>query len=219
MKLDDNVINILKNFAELNPSIIIKEGNKLETISQSKTILAEALLPVVFEKRFAIYNLQRFIKTLNLFDKPELIFEDKYVTIKENNKSIMYMYAEERTMVKSKVPDEKPDVTDLQVEFEVKSETIKEIEDVISILGIPNFIMEGDGKNILIKVEDIKNPTTDAYVMVVGETDKTFRAVFEITALGMMKDDYTVQICSSGIVKFVGNKVTYIVACDYRSKF
>ena len=84
MKIDDKIIEILKNFSELNPSIIINEGNKLETFSLSKTILAQSILPVVFDKKFAIYDLKRFIQTLKVFKNPELIFHDKYVIIKED---------------------------------------------------------------------------------------------------------------------------------------
>ena len=219
MKIDDKIIEILKNFSELNPSIIINEGNKLETFSLSKTILAQSILPVVFDKKFAIYDLKRFIQTLKVFKSPELIFGDKYVTIKEDNRSVNYMYAEERTMTKNKLPDEKPDITDLQVEFNLTANTLSEIEKIIAVLGVPNFVIEGDGKNITIRAENVKNPTTDTYYVDLGPTDKTFKAIFEITALGMLKDDYNIKICSSGLAKFTGNKVTYIIACDYKSKF
>lgn len=219
MKINDDIIEILKNFSELNPSIIINEGNKLETISQSKAILAQSILPVVFDKKFAIYDLKRFIQTLKIFKTPELIFQDKYVTIKEDNKSVNYMYAEERTMSKNKVPDEKPDITDLQVEFDVSDSFFSEIEKIINILKLPNFVIEGDGENLTIRAENVKNPTSDMYYVTVGPTDKKFRAVFELTALGLLKDKYNVKICSSGVSKFVGQKVTYIIACDYKSKF
>ena len=42
MKLSDNALAILKNFAGINNSILVKEGNKLRTISVAKNILAEA---------------------------------------------------------------------------------------------------------------------------------------------------------------------------------
>ena len=42
MKLSSNTTNILKNFSQINQSILIKEGNKLKTISVMKNILAEA---------------------------------------------------------------------------------------------------------------------------------------------------------------------------------
>ena len=44
MKLSNNTTNILKNFSQINQSILIKQGNKLKTISVMKNILAELRL-------------------------------------------------------------------------------------------------------------------------------------------------------------------------------
>ena len=42
MKISTNTVNVLKNFAKINPSIVVQEGNVLKTISPSKTIMARA---------------------------------------------------------------------------------------------------------------------------------------------------------------------------------
>ena len=44
MKLSNNTTNILKNFSQINQSILIKQGNKLKTISVMKNILADLRL-------------------------------------------------------------------------------------------------------------------------------------------------------------------------------
>ena len=56
MKLSDNTINLLKNFKEINQSILFKKGNKLRTISVMKNILAEATVAEDFPKDFGIYD-------------------------------------------------------------------------------------------------------------------------------------------------------------------
>ena len=48
MKLSDNTLNVLKNFAGINNSILVKEGKKLRTISVAKNILAEQILQKSF---------------------------------------------------------------------------------------------------------------------------------------------------------------------------
>lgn len=219
MKFDENVIDVLKNFSTLNPSIVVKEGNKLETISTSKAILAEAMVPIVFEKRFAIYNLPRFIQTISLFKDPDFTFENKYVKISEGNKSVNYMYAEERTMEKYKVPENKPVMGNPDIEFDITSQNLRDMEKAISILGVPNFIFEGDGTNILLKADNVQNPTSDNYSLIVGQTDKVFRGIFDASSLKMMKDDYKIHISNTGISRFIGNKVSYFVVFDYKSKF
>jgi hypothetical protein len=219
MKFNENIIKIFENFSELNPSIIVKEGNKLETISISRSILAEALLPVVFEKQFAIYNLPRFIHTFKLFKEPDFIFEDKYVTIQEQNKSLRYMYAEERTMDKCKVPENKLSIDAPDIEFKITKENIKEIQKAIKVLNLPNFVFEGNGTNIFFKADNVENPTSDSYSVCVGETDKTFKGIFDASSLKMMEDDYKIEISNSGISKFIGKTVTYYVVFDYKSEF
>ena len=42
MKLSESTITILKNFASINQSILVKSGSSLRTISVMKNILAEA---------------------------------------------------------------------------------------------------------------------------------------------------------------------------------
>ena len=54
MKLSSNTTNILKNFSQINQSILIKQGNKLKTISVMKNILAEAEIEEEFEKDFGL---------------------------------------------------------------------------------------------------------------------------------------------------------------------
>ena len=81
MKISTNTLNVLKNFAKINPSIVVQEGNVLKTISPSRTIMAKGTVDTTFDKKFAIYNLDRFISTVSLFNDPELKFGEKSVEI------------------------------------------------------------------------------------------------------------------------------------------
>ena len=42
MQLSNETINVLKNFATVNPNVVFKPGQQLKTISEAKTILASA---------------------------------------------------------------------------------------------------------------------------------------------------------------------------------
>lgn len=48
MKLSDNALAILKNFAGINNSILVKQGNKLRTISVAKTFLPKQKSKKIF---------------------------------------------------------------------------------------------------------------------------------------------------------------------------
>ena len=83
MKLSDNTLTILKNFAGINNSILVKEGNRLRTISVAKNILAEADITEEFPRDFAIYDLNQFLNGLSLHSDPDLDYnEDSYLSIK-----------------------------------------------------------------------------------------------------------------------------------------
>ena len=64
MKLSDNSLTVLKNFAGINNSILVKQGTSLRTISVAKNILAEAEITEEFPRDFAIYDLNKFLNGL-----------------------------------------------------------------------------------------------------------------------------------------------------------
>ena len=95
MKLSDNTLNILKNFAGINNSILVKQGNKLRTISMAKNILAEADISEEFPRDFAIYDLNQFLNGLSLHQDPDLDFnQDTYLSIKEGKRRVKYFFAD-----------------------------------------------------------------------------------------------------------------------------
>ena len=72
MKLSDNTLNVLKNFAGINNTILVKECKKLRTISVAKNILAEANITEEFPRDVAIYDLNQFLNGLGLHSDPDL---------------------------------------------------------------------------------------------------------------------------------------------------
>ena len=66
MQLSNETINVLKNFATVNPNVVIKPGQKLKTISEAKTILASAQIVEDFPVEFGIYDLNEFLSVYNL---------------------------------------------------------------------------------------------------------------------------------------------------------
>ena len=57
MRLSEQTVSLLKNFAGINQNIQFKAGNKLQTISAQKNILVDAEVPELFPSDFAIYDL------------------------------------------------------------------------------------------------------------------------------------------------------------------
>ena len=95
MKLSDKTLVILKNFAGINNSILVKRGDSLRTISLAKNILAEANIKEEFPRDFAIYDLNQFLNGLGLHQDPELDFrEDSFLSIREGKRRVKYFFAD-----------------------------------------------------------------------------------------------------------------------------
>ena len=100
MKLSDNTVALLKNFAGINNSILVKQGTKLRTISVAKNILAEAEVKEDFPRDFAIYDLNQFLNGLSLHQDPDLDFnDDSYLSIKEGKRRVKYFFADPNVII------------------------------------------------------------------------------------------------------------------------
>ena len=99
MKISNDTRNILKNFSTINSGIRVKTGNKVETISNMKNILAVATVDESFPQDFSIYNLPEFLGATSLLDDPEFTFGDASLTVADDNSSLAYFYASEGMVV------------------------------------------------------------------------------------------------------------------------
>lgn len=217
MNIDTNTVNVLKNFAKINQSIVVDEGNVLKTISPNKTIMAKATVTTEFPRRFAIYNLDRFLAISSVYSDPEYDFQDKFVKIYGGESESHYLYADESSVVKA--PDKTIKLPTVDVEFELKYDNLKSIEKAAGILGLPEIVVQGLEGKLYLQAFDSKNPTADVHQIVVGETDKTFKAVFKGENLKILPNNYTVKISSKGISQFVHEDVEYFIAVEQNSVF
>ena len=65
MKLETRTMQILKNFALINPSMLFREGNVQSSIAAQKTILARTTLKEAFPQEFAIFDLEQFVDNIS----------------------------------------------------------------------------------------------------------------------------------------------------------
>lgn len=216
MKLSARTLHLLKNFSTINPSIVLKPGGVATTISPNKTILARASIGDEIPNVVAIYNLSRFISTLSLFENPDLDFSDKSVRISDGSRSVVYHYADASIIM---VPPEKQiKLPSTDAECFITNKDFQNITKALSVLGLPEIAIVGDGENISLQAIDTKNPA-DTFSITVGQSSNVFRAIFKSENLKIMDGDYTVSISSKGISQFVGTEVSYWIAVEATSTF
>ena len=220
MKLSDNALAILKNFAGINNSILVKEGNKLRTISVAKNILAEAEIKEEFPRDFAIYDLNQFLNGLSLHQDPDLDFkEESYLSIKEGKRRVKYFFADPNVIIAP--PEKEIQLPTQDVCFQMDSVTLEKLVKAAAVYQLPDLSAIGENGVIKLVVRDKKNDTSNEYAIVVGETDKEFTFNFKVENIKIIPGAYDVVVSSKLLSQFTNTQhnLKYYIALEPDSTF
>ena len=220
MKLSDSTLAVLKNFAGINNSILVKQGNQLRTISVAKNILAEAEIPEDFPRDVAIYDLNQFLNGLSLHQDPNLDFtEDSHITIKEGRRRVKYFYADPQVIIAP--PDKEINLPTQEVTFQLESTSLEKLVKAAAVYQLPDLSVLGKNGDIHMVVRDKKNDTSNEFAVVVGETDKQFAFNFKVENIKIIPGAYDVIISSKLLSEFTNTQynLKYFIALEPDSTF
>jgi len=220
MKLSDSTLTVLKNFAGINNSILVKQGSKLRTISVAKNILAEADITEDFPKDVAIYDLNQFLNGLSLHQDPNLDFtEDTYLTIREGKRRVKYFFADPEVIVSP--PEKEITLPTEDVSFQLESVTLEKLLKAAAVYQLPDLAAVGEAGVVKLVVRDKKNDTSNEFAVVVGETDKEFSFNFKVENIKIIPGAYDVTISSKLLAKFTNSSynLIYYIALEPDSTF
>ena len=220
MNLSDNTVNILKNFAGINNSILVKQGNQLRTISVAKNILAEAEIPEDFPRDVAIYDLNQFLNGLSLHQDPNLDFtEDSHITIKEGRRRVKYFYADPQVIIAP--PEKEINLPTQEVCFQLESTALDKLVKAAAVYQLPDLSVIGENGEITMVVRDKKNDTSNEYAVNVGETDKEFEFNFKMENIKIIPGAYDVVISSKLLSEFTNTQynLKYFIALEPDSTY
>ena len=220
MKLSDKTHTILKNFAGINNSILVKQGNSLRTISVAKNILAEASIDEEFPKDFAIYDLNQFLNGLGLHQDPELDFtEDSYLTIREGKRRVKYFFADPAVIISP--PEKEITLPSEDVHFQLDSTSLEKLLKAAAVYQLPDFSVIGEAGVVKLVVRDKKNDTSNEFAVVVGDTDKEFIFNFKVENIKIIPGAYDVVVSSKLLSKFTNTNfdLKYYIALEPDSTF
>lgn len=217
MKLSKETVALFKNFAGINSNLLLKQGNKLATISAQKNVMADATVAEQFPD-FGIYDLNEFLGAMSLFDDPDLTFQDKYVTIKQGNMSIKYFAADATVLT---APQKAITFPEAEINFTLTAANLNMIHKTASVLRAADVSIVGDGSTVTAVVGDKKNATGNSFSEPVGATDKSFKVNLKVENLKMLPGDYEVSISSKKISRFKSpsTDLVYYVAVEADSTF
>jgi len=224
MQLSAYTMQVLKNFASINPNVVINPGSTLMTMAEAKNIIASATIPEKFTQTFGIYDLSEFLNVLNLVDQPTLTFDEKSVAVSDQSgrAKIKYFFSDPDILTK---PAKAITMPSADVTITLDQETLNNVKRAASVLGHDEMSIVGSGNNISISVVDTDNSTSNVYNIDVAGTStlESFNFIINISNLKMIPGDYKVEISKKLISQFtrVDDQIDlcYWVALEKSSSF
>ncbi len=219
IKLSKKTLDILKNYASINSNILVNPGNVITTISPVKNVLAEATVDETFDTQFGVWDLNKFLGTVSLFNDPEFEFHDKYVVISgSNGSSVKYFYCEPKLLT---TPTKKIQMPAGVVNFKLTQKNFTELQKAASVLQLPDIaVRSNDGRMELVAL-DKNDDTSNSYSVDLGKTDADFEFYFKVENLKLIYGDYSVEITEKVVSKFTHEtmNLSYWIALEPDSKY
>ena len=223
MKISKSTMEVLKNYSEINQSIVIKEGNEIKTISALKNILSRAVVKENFPKDFAIYDLPTFIGFHSTMSEPEFEFNDASMMMKDNSGTGKYFYAEPSLVVTP--PEKSIDMPESDIKFELKNDVLEDIMKKANVLKLADIGLKSCPKSqgLYLYATNKNNDTSNDYSVQVGTgATKKFNIVFKKDNLKIIPGDYDV-IIANGISHFKNKntnvELEYWIALEANSDY
>ena len=165
MIISDETLNVLKNFASINPNLVFKPGQKLKTISEAKTILSSADIVEDFPVEFGVYDLNEFLAVYNLIESPELEFEDKSVLIKNSagsRQQVRYYYSQPEILT---TPQKDIQMPEPEVGVNMSEDVLSQIRKAAAVLGHTEMSIKGEDGVVTASVIDGKDSTSNSFLI------------------------------------------------------
>jgi hypothetical protein len=218
MKFSESTITVLKNFASINPSIVLKPGNEIRTMNAHSTVFGMAKIEDEIPSNAYIYDLSRFLSAYSLYKEPELDFGDKFFTISEGKSKIKYAYADPSMIISP--PDKTIKIPSSDVEMTVEWSTIQSVLKASGVLGLPEIAFVGEDGKCFLRSIDSSNPTADTFGVEIGETNDEFCLIISSEKMKLIPKKYNIVLSSKGISKFESDDgLTYYIAIESKSTY
>jgi len=229
MNLSNDTLNVLKNFASINPNIVFQPGQQLKTISESKTIMARADIVEDMPKEFGIYDLNEFLSVFNLIENPVLNFEDKSVLVSteeggtqlSNQQKVRYYFSETDILTS---PTKDIQMPSADVGVNLSEDILNQIRKAAAVLGHTELSLKGENGLVTASVVDTKDSTSNSYTIELDKDNSCkndFEFIVSIPNLKLLPGDYFVSISSKLISNWTNSNypIEYFIALEKNSTF
>lgn len=230
MKLSQETITILKNFATIEKRMEFKPGNTIRTRTGSVYVLANVAEEFPDPKKvnrteFGIYDMSNLLNVLSLFDEPDVEFAEDNLLIRSSNgmQEGKYGYAGQGSLGLLPFPPKMHPLPAKHIEVPIPEEQLVKLQKSISYLEKPELKITSDGKTVRIGTGNHKNDKSNSFSMVFDGKPNGLKCNIWIAKehLFMMKGAYTAAITPTYIMfkNTSGYDLTYYVGVEPNSTF
>lgn len=215
MKLSENTVNVLKNFASINSGVVLKKGAKQKTISPEKSIMVEAVLEDQMPVDFGVYDLNQFLGNAVTLNSPDMKFSEDAVVMDNGSFQLNYYSCSQNLIVSP--PDKGLTMDKPDVEFDLSRDATKTLLQLAALNNLPNLSVIGKNGDVKLQVHEKSNDTSNFAATKIGSNSgDDFVATFKTDNLKLIPDDYHVAISLKGFAIFTNKSGTlkYFIALE-----
>ena len=215
MKLSENTLAVLKNFASINSGVVLKAGQTQKTISPEKSILVEATLEDNLNTDFGIYDLNQFLGNVTTLKNPELTFTKESVTLDDGDFALNYLACSPSLIISP--PDKELALKTVDCKFALTNATLQKLLKIATMNSLPNLTVVGKDGELRLKIHEKANDTSNHGSVKIGDyAGEDFIATFKTENLKLLPDDYNVELQKGAFAKFVNvaGNLKYFIALE-----
>ena len=211
MIINNETVETLKNFAEINQSLVIETGDVIKTVSEQTNVLAKAKLGQSFPQDFAIYDLNKFLGVLSLFAEPQFDFSEKSIKIQSSvdannfvagDSVAEYQFANMSLFEnEGKILAKDINLPSEDAVFRLEEKYFISIMRAAAVMSLPEIAVVANEGKLKIQAIDAKT-SVDSYAVELGVSTSNFKMIFKIENLKLMRGSYDVKISNKGLGYF-----------------
>jgi len=222
MNFSESELAILRNFAKINPTQIIKPDH-FGAKDPSNSIIGHYKFETAYDfEPFGLYEVPMFLQALETFDHPDIEVLNDRLVISEGNSKITYFTSPLDLIKSSEAPDlsKKFSKLDCELDFDLSADKLATIHKTASIFKAQYLFLESDDDAIRLTVSsDSPGTSANSFDVVIRDNirannldDVILKIPF--TEMRVLPGDYTVQASAKKISKWsCFNNVDYYIGC------
>ena len=215
--LSKTTLDVLKNYATINSSIVFRKGSTLRTISNAENILSKFTSEEVFPVDFAIYDLSQFLSGITLFDNPSLDFaSDDFVRIVGNGRSVKYYFSDPEITLKS-APEKNVNFPGSDIQFNLTEHDLLALQKASAVYSLPDLSVQSKDGKVQLVLKDKENDTSNTYKQAIaGTCTGDYSLDIKIENIRLLPGDYSVKVSKNLISEWNNTTLdlTYYIALE-----